>query len=111
MSPTSGGSSRPTGGLDVLFDAMAHPHRRFLLSRLHAGEGPLSVREVAAEIAAWEGGEPERRPADVEAIAANFHHVHVPKLTDADVVEYDAEAETIARGRRAAEAERYLPGT
>lgn len=113
MTPASGGGTRSTGGgddgLDALFDAMAHPHRRFLLSRLLAGDGPLTVRQVAADVATWDGSGDERPPPDARTVAAGFHHVHLPKLTDAGLVAYDAEAGTISRGRRAARVERFLP--
>lgn len=109
MTSTSGGGSAPDVSderLDTIFDVVAHPHRRFLLARLGAGDGPLSVPEAAAAIAAWEDGGAE--PADARAVEVGLYHAHLPKLAEAGLVEYDAAAGTVSRGERAPEAERHL---
>lgn len=111
MTSTSGSGSRPPPDddrLDTILDAVAHPHRRFLLARLQAGEGPLTVGEAAAAIAAWEGDGADGPAVDADAIVTSLHHVHLPKLADANVVEYDADAGTVARGVRTDEAVRYV---
>lgn len=102
-SPT-GASAAPSGPTDAAFlsetlaDALGHRRRRLLLRCLDASEFMVSRSDVAAQLAARES---DAELADVssehrEAIETTLHHAHVPKLADADLVEYDARSEMLA---------------
>lgn len=66
---------------DPLFDAFATTPRRRLVRRLADAPGPVSVADLAAELAT---------DADEEArIASRLHHAHLPALSDAGIAAYD----------------------
>jgi hypothetical protein len=102
-----------------LFTLLAERRRRrVLVSLLDAGEGPVPVANVAftrgsaaqssAGAAAGSAavGAGERSEAVPESTA--LRHVHLPKLDESDLVDWDEEAGTVARGPRYAEVEPFL---
>lgn len=105
--PTDTADATSTLDADVLdlqyvFEALAHPRRRYLVSTLRE-ERPWTLTELATEIATWEYDvhvdavdESERHGVYVSLL-----HAHVPKLVAADVVEFDPDAKTVARGPNA----------
>ncbi|WP_436925840.1 DUF7344 domain-containing protein [Halosimplex amylolyticum] len=98
---------------DALFAVLADPRRRRLLELLeHLEPGrrttlsDLSERLAAAE----ESTEREQR----QNVAVTLRHVHLPKLDDAGLVEYDPETnvvETVDRTDDRAELGRAMPAT
>lgn len=74
--------------LDVIFRVLARQRRRDALYVLYRHPGSLAVAELADEVASVEGTDPER-------VRTSLHHVHLPKLVDAGVAEYDAETGTV----------------
>ena len=81
-----------------------HPYRRLLLSVLDSQTAPVSLRELSRTVLARDrtGVTPpsstdttlpaDAEPSTVETMAAQLHHVHLPRLTAAGLVEYDAAA-------------------
>ena len=77
--------------LDAVLDAMASPWRRGILYLL-SERGPLEIDDLADGLGAWNevvdhGG--RTLPDDVEMLRVRLHHVHLPKLEDAGLVEYE----------------------
>lgn len=88
--------------LDHVYDALAHPRRRYLCYiLLEATE--WSLTEIATKAAAWEQEIPEHEVSSHrrERVYVALYHAHVPKLVDQDVVEFDADTETITPGENA----------
>lgn len=82
--------------LDTVFDCLRHPRRRFVLYYLRECE-VVTVDELAEQIAAQEADTP---PEEVDAdqrksIETNLVHVHLPKLADTLMIEYDRRSNTI----------------
>lgn len=75
--------------------------RRAVLDILASRPGPVARSALARELAAREtsGSPSESAVSDVEV---QLHHVHLPKLDEADLVDYDADAETVASSETAA---------
>lgn len=70
-------------------DLLAHPRRRRVLERLRARGGRAGIAELAEELAAI-----ERETVDDEGaklVRLDLLHAHLPKLAEADVLEYDPE--------------------
>ncbi|UPW00800.1 hypothetical protein M0R88_01540 [Halorussus gelatinilyticus] len=89
---TTNDSLAPLGSvddsLDATFDVLASERRRRVLYALHRRSGPVALSDLAEAVAASED-------AEIERVAASLHHVHLPKLATANVVEYDRETKSV----------------
>lgn len=76
--------------LDFVYEALAHPRRRYLCYSLLSSTR-WTLTELATKLAAWEREIPEEGVSDVERdeMYVSLYHVHVPKLVELDVVEFD----------------------
>ena len=88
---------------DAALEALADWQRRtlceYLLNRsdeLYTYEEALTHLETEARDAVDDVGSPSVRTDDIEH---RLHHIHLPKLAAADVIEYDAEERLIRPGR------------
>lgn len=74
--------------LDDLFQALSDERRRQVLFALldHDGRGAVSVPDGGST-----GGEPGSRRVEM-------HHVHLPKLVDMGLVEWDRDASRVGTG-------------
>jgi len=86
------------GSLDALFDALADERRRAVLDVLSHQTGPIHVETLARELEAKERGIAESDvPVDeIEQLLMGLYHVHLPRLAEAGLVEYDSDADTVA---------------
>jgi DNA-binding transcriptional ArsR family regulator len=88
MQPRTLGSPRGRRRKDQLFDVLADPYRRIVLSRLFERAEPVSVDDLAAEVAeATESRAVDVPAGDSRRIGIRLHHVHLPKLASAGLVE------------------------
>lgn len=92
--------------LDHVFEALAHPRRRYLLYAIDEAT-EWSLWEIAAKVTAWEQDVPIETLNDdeVERVYVSLYHNHVPKLVEDGIVEFVEANETI---RPAANAEQVL---
>lgn len=105
-SPPSEPIRRPTrewSPTDELLGLLSSGRRRRLVAYLHARDGSVSLSDAVAHVAESEGNS-ERKTA----VATDFHHVHLPKLADADVVRHDREADVLEAGANADRAVRLF---
>ncbi|WP_458189978.1 DUF7344 domain-containing protein [Haladaptatus sp. NG-WS-4] len=102
-----GGSKRadPRLSADVLSTLIDSRRRRFVCRYLAQISATADVNSVADKIAEWESnGVPSE---DVrERVRITLHHVHLPKLVEAGVVELDGD--TISTSLSEDELERYV---
>ena len=94
-------TAEEAASLDALFEALADSRRRHVLSILLDRPTPLDVETLARAVAARE--EAATSAADVpddvvRRIQIALHHVHLPKLAETGVVEYDYERGAVAVG-------------
>jgi len=95
MTDTRAVLSRFSDQLDVL----AHPERLTLLLALRDAPPDESIRRTGDEV---------NRRSVGRAQQVRMYHVHLPKLDDIGVVDWDREADTIRRGPNFAETEPIL---
>ena len=76
----------------TLFELLADDRRRYALHYLSRKVGAVDLSELAEQIALQEG-EPTRDHYD--RVLTGLYHRHLPRLTDAGVVRYDPERETV----------------
>ncbi|MFA9503466.1 hypothetical protein ACERIM_11905 [Natrinema sp. H-ect1] len=89
--------------VDTAMDLLADGRRRAALQYLAETGGDATLTELAVEITAQEAGVEPNAISDHgdvssrerRAVRISLHHTHVPKLTTAEVVDYDTETETI----------------
>lgn len=98
----AGGKGPGTLSLDALHDLLAHHRRRHVLVCLDQHR-QLPLADLADEVASQEHGEPitEITEEAVLRIYSSLWHAHIPKLEEADVVEYDQDRDTVALGANA----------
>ena len=87
-----------SAALDTLFDALADGRRRAVLDTLSHQFGPIHVETLARELVADDREQPESDvPSDpVERTLVELRHATLPQLSEADLIEYDTEADTVA---------------
>jgi hypothetical protein len=83
---------------DTLFSILSVERRRYALYCLQQYRNPLTLADLADEVALLEHD--ERSVAqipgeDIKSIYTNLYHSHVPKMDDAGVVEYDQTDDTV----------------
>lgn len=98
---------------DLVFDLLSSPRRRFVLYYLRTETGPIELTALADEVAAWEYDTPIEELTDQERKRAyvSLYQTHIPKLSDADIVEYDTESGEVELAAGAQVIDAYLPGT
>ncbi|MGQ3411926.1 DUF7344 domain-containing protein [Natrinema sp. LN54] len=78
---------------ETLLETLVDPVRMRLLSLLEAGDSPVSLERLAAELSARDGGPFD----DTERAKIALHHSHLPAMADLGVVSYDAESQRVTR--------------
>ena len=81
--------------IDTIFSLLRHRYRRDVVEILSERESPLPLRDLAATIAAGETESDRASTETTHEVATALHHVHLPKLDDADVIDYDTETSTV----------------
>lgn len=102
-----------TPSFDALFDLLAERRRRYALYALiGTDDGVADVETLADEVAMWEarGDDATVTESRREAVADELREVHLPRLADADVVEYDARSDVVRYWRQPT-LEEYLEHT
>ena len=92
--------------VDAVLDALSHPRRRFVVYLL-LDQTHLTVEKLTAEITAYErtqssspqsSSTPTASPQpDQSEIKISLVHNHLPRLADANVIEYDARSGMVRR--------------
>jgi hypothetical protein len=79
---------------DQLFSLLANRHRRTLLRQLREMDA-TNLNELVDVLIEAESVHEEAYGKDRERIAVELHHVHLPKLSQVDVIEYDTQTHQI----------------
>jgi len=79
---------------DTALQLLADQQRREVLHRLVESNGSASMDELISAVVTNTSS--PRNPDEVRNhIAVNLHHVHLPKLQDTGIIEYDTSSEAI----------------
>lgn len=82
---------------DEVFEVLAHRRRRYALRALRTAGGMLALADLAMEVARAEAEEEGTSYSSDRArrIRITLYHNHVPKMADADIVEFDEERNVV----------------
>lgn len=109
--------------LDEIFDVLVAPRRRAVLYELHGRVEAISLYDLAAAVSVAETMDPgtheEKRDGETELpeagspertkdVAIALNHVHLPKLQQLGLIDYDRENRTIELNGIPRQFERYL---
>lgn len=104
------GEGSDSGGvsIDILFAIFSDKRRQYVMKRLVDHDRAMALPDLAEDVASAENapsrtevpGSEGRHRTDVsknrtQRITTSLHHVHLPKMADAGVVEYDPERNTV----------------
>lgn len=81
--------------LNAILELLAHHYRRETLRFLSdVPNQTATVDELANRLITWEAERTGKRPARDE-IEAQLHHIHLPKMTEAGIIEYDTRSKEL----------------
>ena len=86
---------------ECVYEVVADPYRRQVLTTLSEEEGPITVTDLANRI----GGEEAGIAADggssrsLRQLQVALHHAHLPKMDDYGIVTYDREERLVKLAR------------
>ena len=80
--------------VSAAFDLLRNARRRGVLYTVNRN-GRTSVSELARRIAAWQSDDHDES-ADPMAVETSLVHAHLPKLSEANAIEYDREEGVVA---------------
>lgn len=93
--------------LETLFEALAEPGGRYVLTALLRADAPVTTSELV-EFVVDRTNPSTTRSAFRSDVADALTHVLLPNLAEAGLVEYDVERQVVARTDRTANALPYL---
>lgn len=91
-------AGRASPGTDAIFSILSDERRRYALYCLQEHRQPMALADLADEVARLEYDERSLAtiPAeDVKRVYMSLYHNHVPKMADANVLEYDQDSDAI----------------
>jgi|GEM_PF-1316295 len=88
---------------DERYELLAAERRRTVLTALAEEGAPIGLEELTAAVAARESGETPEEALD--QLAVSLHHVHLPRMDDLGVLDYDPGANHVATVRTLATAQ------
>lgn len=84
-------AGRPTQTTDDVLRALTDERRQIALEYLRESDGPVELEDIAARVA-------DRVDRDERVLRTDLHHVHLPVLDAAGLVEYDAAGHVASLG-------------
>jgi len=82
---------------DEIFKCLGNPRRRIVLDALSHRLQPIHIEMLAREVGARESdmAEQDVPEQDLNEILVSLHHVHLPKLRDAELISFERDDETV----------------
>lgn len=96
--PTGNQRGGDTAELGTIFELLACRYCRFTLYRLHGSEGAIEFEDLVEYVATIGNSEDGKR----DSVRRVLRDVHLPRLAETDVVDYDARSGSIRYRERPA---------
>lgn len=98
--------------ISELFSVLADQRRRYAIHCLSQSETPMALADLTDEIVRLEmGTDPTMVPEVRDQIYTQLSHRHLPKLAEANLVNFDKDENLVSLGDAAADAQPYLEQT
>jgi hypothetical protein len=96
--------------LDVMFEVLKNERRRFVLEHFDEHDGPVALGDLAEHVAAKENDKPRRELSSGERkrVYVGLYQCHLPKMDDADIVDFNRNRGRIELGENANLLNEYL---
>lgn len=103
-------STADASSLDALFDVLANQRRRYTLQCLRESQTPIALADLAGDVATREQGTPlpDIPVKEVKQVYLSLYHVHIPKLVEANIVEYTQERDVVRLATESDHAEPFI---
>ena len=104
------GSSESRLSQDLVFDILSSPRRRYVLYYLREAGEPVELTTLAEHVAAWENETTVEDLTEQERkrVYVSLYQTHIPKLDEANIVEYDQDTGEVALAAGASQVDDYL---
>lgn len=95
---------------DDVFHILQTRRRRDVLRYLRDADGPVELRDLAEQVAAWEHGTTVDglSSGQRQRVYISLYQSHLPKLDNRGIVTYDKDRGLVERNSRASELDPYL---
>ncbi len=95
---------------DDIFHLLQTQRRRDVLRYLQGRDGPIELRDLAEQVAAWEQETPieSLTSSERQRVYISLYQTHLPKLDEHEIVEYNKDRGLVERCSRADQLELYL---
>ena len=103
-------TTKSTLSRDTVFFALSNQRRRYVLHYLQGRDGPVRLRDLTEQIAAWENDVPVEEVAykQRKTVYTSLRQTHVPMLQKVGIVEFNPSGDNITLTDLAAELYPYL---
>lgn len=105
------GSDQVILSQDEAYDLLSNARRRFVISYLRSQDGPVALNELSRRLAAQENDTPvdELTDQQIKRIYVSLYQTHLPKLEEAELIEYDRDRSVLELREAADRLDEYLP--
>lgn len=105
------GSDQVILSQDEAYDLLSNARRRFVISYLRSQDGPVALNELSQRLAAQENDTPvdELTDQQIKRIYVSLYQTHLPKLEEAELIEYDRDRSVLELREAADRLDEYLP--
>jgi len=95
---------------DRIFDILSSPRRRYVLYFLRTEQSPIQLTDLAEHVAAWENDTTveDLSTQQRKRVYVSLYQTHLPKLSEAGLVEYDDDSGAVSIASKASEIDPYL---
>ena len=95
---------------DDIYHVLQNERRRSVLRYLEDADGPVRMRDVAEQVAAWENDTTVEQLTSKERqrVYIALYQTHLTKLDEMDIIDYNQSRGIVERKERADRLERYL---
>ncbi|WP_394739754.1 DUF7344 domain-containing protein [Natronococcus roseus] len=96
--------------VDGIFELLSHQRRRAILDLLLTHDRPLTLTDLRNEVVEKEQGTEitEIPSKQVQQVHLSFHHVHIPKLKESGVINYDSSRNLVEPTEELSQLEPFL---